>query len=142
MTPGNDQHPCQSYHHSLLITTYSTNDMPEKVHGIELYSCDEYQTMRRHWNGCGLILHELCHLLHQLVLRNGLDNGPVKEVYDLAIHSRKYEQVSRRDWANLPCDTDQAYATINHKEFLPNFLSPSLGLRTPPWMGKKDNYIL
>jgi len=91
--------------------------MPEKVHGIELYSCDEYQTMRRHWNGCGLILHELCHLLHQLVLRDGLDNGPVKEVYDVAMHSRKYEQVLRRDWANLPCETDQAYATINHKEF-------------------------
>lgn len=33
------------------------------------------------------------------------------------MRSRKYEQVLRRDWTGLPNETDQAYATINHKEF-------------------------
>jgi len=73
----------------------SANDIPEKVHGIELYSCAEYRTIRRQWNGCGLILHELCHLIHQLVLTDGLDNEPVKDAYDVAIRSRRYDTVLR-----------------------------------------------
>ena len=69
------------------LVLQSTDDMPEKVHDIELYSCAEYQTMHRHWNGCGLILHELCHLVHHLVLTDGLDNRSVEEVYGSAMRS-------------------------------------------------------
>mmetsp|Transcript_15849 Transcript_15849/g.18416 ORF Transcript_15849/g.18416 Transcript_15849/m.18416 type:complete len:341 (+) Transcript_15849:91-1113(+) len=93
------------------------NDIPEKVLGIEIYNCFEYIRNRDHWNGCGLLLHEFCHLIHQLVLRDGLDNQYVQDLYETAMKSEKYEQVLRRDWAYLDCDTDTAYGTINYKEF-------------------------
>ena len=70
-------------------------DMPEKALGIEIYDCFEYQTNRRYWNGCGLILHEFCHLIHQVVLVDGLDNPKVKEAFSCAIHSGRYENVLR-----------------------------------------------
>jgi hypothetical protein len=71
--------------------------------------------MRNHWNGCGLILHELCHLIHQQVL--GLNCGRVKAMYVRAQQSGRYEQVLRRDWAGLKSDTDLSYSMIDHKEF-------------------------
>mmetsp|Transcript_24745 Transcript_24745/g.36958 ORF Transcript_24745/g.36958 Transcript_24745/m.36958 type:complete len:381 (-) Transcript_24745:1256-2398(-) len=92
-------------------------DIPEKVLGIEIYNCFEYIQNRNHWNGCGLLLHEFCHLIHQLVLPEGLNNQGVKDMYELAMESRLYDKVLRRDWAYLSCDKDTAYATINHKEF-------------------------
>jgi len=105
----------------------SVNDMKEKALGIEIYNCEEYLRNREHWNGCGLLLHEYCHLIHQLVLSNGLENDFVKSVYEVAMNSCKYENVLRRDWAYLSNnndngngndgDKDRAYATINHKEF-------------------------
>lgn len=71
------------------------NDNPQKCHGIEIYNCFEYLSNRLHWNGCGLILHELCHIVHQLVLTNGLHNGKVQDMYDAAMASGKYEEVFR-----------------------------------------------
>ena len=50
----------------------SANDIPDKARGIEIYNSFEYERMRLHWNGCGLLLHELCHLIHQLALVQGL----------------------------------------------------------------------
>lgn len=93
------------------------NDIPDKALGIEIYNCNEYLRNRDHWNGCGLLLHEFCHLIHQIILPQGLENKYVKVMYDIAMESGKYEEVIRRDWAYLPCNRDTAYATINHKEF-------------------------
>ena len=50
---------------------------------------------RNHWNGCGLLLHEYCHLIHQLVLNHGLDNHDVISMYKQAMESDKYEDVLR-----------------------------------------------
>jgi hypothetical protein len=72
--------------------------------------------MRNHWNGCGLILHELCHLIHQQVL--GLDCERVNALYKRACQSGRYNRVLRRDWAGKEDgDTDLAYCMIDHKEF-------------------------
>ena len=71
------------------------NDLPQKALGIEIYNCNEYKRNRLHWNGCGLILHELCHLIHQLLLPDGLENYQIKEAYEIAMRSGKYENVLR-----------------------------------------------
>lgn len=117
---GQSDHPTVLKHtaaHHYEKWLICTKDIPEKVLGIEIYNCFEYLQNRNHWNGCGLLLHEFCHLIHQLVLPDGLSNQDVKNMYGLAMKSKKYQEVLRRDWAYLPCDKDTAYATINHKEF-------------------------
>ncbi len=70
-------------------------DIPAKVLGIEIYNCFEYMQNRNHWNGCGLLLHEFCHLIHQLVLPDGLNNDRVKNMYELAIQTGRYDLVLR-----------------------------------------------
>jgi len=73
--------------------------------------------MRLHWNGCGLILHELCHIIHQFALPGGLHNPTVKKLHSHCRMSGKFDRVLRRDWAGRDIDYDIAYATVNHKEF-------------------------
>jgi len=92
-------------------------DRPDKTFGIEVYNCFEYRRMRLHWNGCGLMLHELCHLIHQLALEDGLDNATVKRAYGLAKVTGLYDTVRRRDWAGRDQDFDLAYAMVDFKEF-------------------------
>ena len=92
-------------------------DNPEKVYGVEIYNCSEYQRSRLHWNGCGLILHELCHLIHQFVVPDGLSNESIRSMFTSSKLNGKYKQVYRRDWAGKDVECDMAYALINHKEF-------------------------
>jgi len=68
--------------------------------------------MRLHWNGCGLLLHEVCHLIHQLTLPDGLNNDVVKKAYGLAKVSGLYDTIRRRDWAGQLQDFDLAYAMV------------------------------
>jgi hypothetical protein len=79
--------------------------------GIEIYSCIDYRRMRLHWNGCGLIMHELCHLIHQQVLPGGLENADVVDAYTSARNLGIYDTVLRRDWAGKDLDCDLAYAS-------------------------------
>lgn len=91
-------------------------DVPEKANGIEIYSALDYIRMRSHWNGCGLILHELCHHIHQQTF--GLDCETIKQEYTRALQSGRYDRVLRRDSAsNRDGAFDLAYAMIDHKEF-------------------------
>jgi len=92
-------------------------DNPEKKESLEIYNASEYQRMRLHYNGSGLILHELCHIMHQKILPGGLANAMVIEIHKIAKESGKYRKVLRRDWALKDVDTDMAYCIINHKEF-------------------------
>ncbi|GAX21621.1 hypothetical protein FisN_29Hh056 [Fistulifera solaris] len=105
-------HATAHHHRAWLLWA---KDCPDKQHGIEIYNCFSYRKMRWHWNGCGLILHELCHLIHQFAL--GLDNSMIRDAYQKAKLSEKYEQVLRRDWAGLPIDCDLAYAMVDEREF-------------------------
>lgn len=73
--------------------------------------------MRLHWNGCGLLLHEYCHLIHQFALRDGLNNPVIPKAYALAQLSGLYDNVRRRDWAGQDEDFDLAYAMVDYKEF-------------------------
>jgi len=100
-----------------FIHTYSARDNPDKKESIEIYNASEYQKMRLHYNGSGLILHELCHIIHQKVLPGGLRNAMVIEIHKIAKQTGKYSKVLRRDWADRSVDTDKAYCIVNHKEF-------------------------
>ena len=112
--PNVMNHTTAHHHEGWLIWA---RDRPDKAHGIEIYSAEAYLRMRNHLNGCGLILHELCHLIHQQAL--GLDCQSVKAAYRAAERSGKYETVLRRDWVGRPNggDTDLSYSMVDHKEF-------------------------
>ncbi len=99
------------------LNEISVRDNPQKQESIEIYNSVEYQKMRLHYNGCGLILHELCHIIHQKTLPGGLNNAMVVEIHNKANESGKYAKVLRRDWALKEVDTDMAYCIVNHKEF-------------------------
>jgi hypothetical protein len=103
-----------AHHHEAWLL--SKLDRPEKAPGIEIYNCFEYRKMRWHWNGCGLLLHELCHVIHNVCL--GLDNPVVEDAYKIARKSGKYDTTLRRDWAgSVEGDADMAYAMVDPKEF-------------------------
>ena len=103
-----------AHHHEGWLL--SKLDRPEKAPGIEVYNCFDYRTMRWHWNGSGLLLHELCHVIHNVCL--GLDNPDVEGAYEIARESGKYDTTLRRDWAGSENgDTDMAYAMVDAKEF-------------------------
>jgi len=97
---------------------FLNKDRREKRGGIEVYNCEVYGRMRLHWNGCGLLLHELCHLVHQFVLEDGLDNVLVKDLLRRSRENGKYDRVLRRDWIGQCVEVhDTAYALVDHKEF-------------------------
>ena len=94
-----------THHHPAWLVEVA-GDMPQKAIGIEIYSCIDYSRMRLHWNGSGLLLHELCHLIHQCCLEDGLQNRTVEALYERADDSGKYERVLRRDWAGKIYNTN------------------------------------
>lgn len=110
--PKKLQHVATHHHQDWLLMAL---DIPDKVLGIEIYNCYEYLDSRNHWNGCGLILHEFTHLIHQIVL--GLDCEKVIDVFGHALDCQLYDEVLRRDWAFSECESDAHYGTINFKEF-------------------------
>jgi hypothetical protein len=104
-----------AHHHESWLRW--ARDRPDKALSIEIYSCTDYRRMRLHWNGAGLLLHEFCHIIHQQVLPDGLENQQVKEASHAAEASQKYKAVFRRDWVGKSQDRDLAYALVDHKEF-------------------------
>ena len=112
--PKHVKHTATHHHSGWLVAV--ANDRPEKVYSIELYSAAEYRQNRLHYNGAGLLLHEYCHLIQQLVLPNGLENDRIKRLYVQMRQSGRYECVLRRDWAGLEVVNDLHYCTVNHKE--------------------------
>jgi hypothetical protein len=99
-----------------LSSTNRARDRRDKALGIEIYDAREFLRMRRHWNGAGgLLLHEYCHLIHQHVF--GLDDLRIQRLYAVAVASKRYECVPRRDWTDRPQSTDMGYCLVDHKEF-------------------------
>jgi hypothetical protein len=102
-------------HHEEGWLVDCARDRPEKARSIEIYSCFDFERMRLHWNGCGLLLHEFCHLIHQFCL--GLDHPVVERLYVEAYKSGRYDKILRRDWAGKDVDFDMAYGMVDFKEF-------------------------
>lgn len=112
------RHTTAHHHDAWLLWA---RDRPDKMHGIEIYNCRDYQRMRLHWNGAGLICHEFCHLIHQFALKDGLCNARILRAHLAAKHSGRYDRTLRRDWAGQDRDYDLAYAMVDHKEFWSEF---------------------
>lgn len=106
------QHTTAHHHHEWLLWA---RDRVDKALSIEIYNAADFCRMRQHWNGCGLLLHEYCHMIHQHVL--GLQNQRVIDLYQDARRSGRYERVLRRDYAGKEVDHDLHYCTVDHKEF-------------------------
>lgn len=98
-------------------------DIPEKAPGIEIYRIDHYLQARTYYNGYGLLLHEYCHILHQFVLPDGLNNASIRMLHRKALlYKAQYQSVYRRDWLlcyNLETATrqDMSYALLNPYEY-------------------------
>lgn len=60
-------------------------------------------------------MHEYCHLIHQHVF--GLDDLRIQRLYAVAVASKRYECVPRRDWSDRSQSTDMGYCLVDHKEF-------------------------
>lgn len=90
--PRNVNHSTAHHHEGWL---FWARDKPEKAAGIEIYNCFDYQVMRLHWNGCGLLLHEFCHLIHQFALPDGLENATVIDAFEKATNSGLYDNTLR-----------------------------------------------
>ena len=112
--PKHVKHTATHHHSGWLVAV--ANDRPEKIYSIEVYSAAEYRQNRLHYNGAGLLLHEYCHLIHQLVLPSGLENDRIKRLYVQVRQSGLYECVLRRDWAGQTIQYDLHYCTVNYKE--------------------------
>ena len=105
--PSNDRRPRAEFHPSKdwLID----NDMhPEKEKGVEFSNTAilEKEIIRMPM----LLLHELSHAYHNLVL--GFDHPRILELYDQAKANGSYERVKRHNR-----EPQQAYAITNHKEY-------------------------
>uniref|UniRef100_A0A7S3KWZ5 Uncharacterized protein n=1 Tax=Amphora coffeiformis TaxID=265554 RepID=A0A7S3KWZ5_9STRA len=110
--PQRVQHTTAHHHHEWLLWA---RDRPDKVMSIEIYNAGDFCRMRQHWNGCGLLLHEYCHVIHQHVL--GLQNQRIIDLYEDACRSGRYDRTLRRDWAGKEDDHDMHYCMVDHKEF-------------------------
>ena len=125
-------------HHDSGWLIHVANDIPDKTKCVEIYNCFSYLQQRLHWNGHGLLLHEYCHLIHQICLtgegsgsgddagstnndnvgisnntNNGLFNPTIIKAYEKAQQSGLYDNVLRRDWAGKYEDYDMGkYSSI------------------------------
>lgn len=87
---------------------------PAMAKGIEFTNVDSFAAECRRMPA--LVLHELAHAYHDRVLPGGHGNATVKEAYERARASGRYEQVERRD-ANGNTRTDRAYALTSPAEY-------------------------
>lgn len=87
---------------------------PAMAQGVEFTNVDSFEAECRRMPA--LVLHELAHAYHDRVLPGGHANATVKEAYERARASGRYEQVERRD-ANGNTRLDRAYALTNPAEY-------------------------
>jgi hypothetical protein len=71
--------------------------LPDKCHGIELYSMECYGKDRVYWQPGGLLIHELSHAYHCLCLPGGYENREILECYQAAMKDGLYDMVEVHD---------------------------------------------
>ncbi len=87
---------------------------PAMAKGVEFTNIDIFEEECRRMPA--LVLHELAHAYHDRVLPDGHANATVREAYERAQASGRYDQVERRD-ASGNTRTDRAYALTNPAEY-------------------------
>ena len=111
------KHDCACYHpnRQWLIE----NDFnPEKTGSIEIADAKNFLswTIPQPW----MVLHELAHAYHHQVL--GYDNAEIKEAYQKAVESKKYESV-----LHINGRSERAYALNNDQEYFAECSEAFLG---------------
>lgn len=109
------RHRCMCYHPSKeWLEDHDFN--PEKARSVEIANAENFLTwtISQPW----MVLHELAHSYHHCVL--GYDNTELREAYDEAVRSKRYESVlhisgkSRRSYA---LNNDQEYFAESTEAF-------------------------
>ena len=109
------RHPCMCYHPSRQwLSEHDFN--PEKERSVEIANAENFLkwTIDQPW----MVMHELAHSYHHCVL--GYDNTEVREAYQKAVESKRYESVlhingqSRRSYA---LNNDQEYFAESTEAF-------------------------
>jgi hypothetical protein len=99
--------PCAEYHPSrewLVSNGYN----PDKAKCVEIGSAARFLEWSK--DQPAMILHELCHGYHDQVL--GYDYAPIKDAYQAAVVSKRYESVRRNNGR-----TERHYALTDEKEY-------------------------
>ena len=87
---------------------------PVMAKGVEFTNVDIFEEECRRMPA--LVLHELAHAYHDRVLPDGHANATIREAYERAQASGRYDQVERRD-ARGNTQIDRAYALTNPAEY-------------------------
>ncbi|WP_435009789.1 hypothetical protein P12x_001028 [Tundrisphaera lichenicola] len=115
-------HPCMAYHPDpSWLQDHGMN--PEKARCVELANARNFLrwTEQQPW----MVLHELAHGYHHLVLPQGFDNPEVKAEFDRAKRDGIYDSVAR-----VGGRQERAYAATNPMEYFAE--------STEAYFGKND----
>ena len=88
---------------------------PAMVKGVEFTDVREFEKeMNRMPN---FALHELAHAYHDRVLPDGFENEEIKDAFERAKASKKYDKVERWFGNGKPNAFERAYAMTNPQEY-------------------------
>jgi hypothetical protein len=98
---------------------------PDKARCVELANARNFLkwTQEQPW----MVLHELAHGYHHQFLKGGFENPKIKNAFDNAIKSKRYESVLRSNGKK-----EKAYATTNPMEYFAE--------ASEAYFGKNDFY--
>jgi hypothetical protein len=116
--------PCMTYHPgSEWLRDHGKN--PDKARCVELANARNFLkwTHEQPW----MVLHELAHGYHHQFLKGGFENPKIKNAFDNAIKSKRYESVLRSNGKK-----EKAYATTNPMEYFAE--------ASEAYFGKNDFY--
>ena len=106
-----------TYHPKGGIDWLRANGMRvDKCGSIEIYCARDYLASRVLWGTGGVLLHEMCHAFHDQHCPNGFENKLVRDAYNKAMVSGKYDAVAVHGQQGLNGLT-KAYACTNCMEF-------------------------
>ena len=111
--PYDNANPRAEYHPGAGWLRDNGRD-PAMAQGVEFTNVDDFEAECRRMPA--LVLHELAHAYHDLYLPDGHANATVREAYERARASGRYDDVERRD-ADGNTRRDRAYALTNPAEY-------------------------
>ena len=105
-----------AWYHTSKDYLVSQGYMVEKWHCVELCNFVHYVSWTKQ-NQPYMVLHELCHLYHDLALPGGFENPDVKAAYNHAKNEGMYRNTPYRQDAKTKYNVDVAYAMNDQMEY-------------------------
>ncbi|KAL7569378.1 hypothetical protein ACA910_010464 [Epithemia clementina (nom. ined.)] len=101
---------------------------PAKQNCVEIFDYNDYFVYTRPLFGPGgLLIHELTHAYHDLVIGDGEGNDLIRDSYQKAMQEGLYDQVPRRTLNGQEKARGRAYACTNYSEYFAELSSAFLG---------------